>query len=256
MKNKKDITKKWWIYLLIVLAQMLILPFASKNFSFAETSNIITFTLSRAIMNVYLKDFFLFFQLISLLFIFLTFVLKNSFSRIFNIYVCISYFVFAVVQNVAITEKYGLSIVSINLIMFVFVGYFWLREIFQKQNKLNFNNLNFGTIWMLPLAVLAYWMPIAGDGSFAFDLNSFISNGSSLAFCCMTPVYLSILTMNLPSINLNAYRITSFVGIIIGIYNMMNFQNPKLINLAILHLPLLIISTYSFIISFSKKYNQ
>lgn len=78
-------------------------------------------------------------------------------------------------------------------------------------------------------------------------------SGSSLAFCLMTPVFLTIMTFNIPKINIATYRVTAIVGVIIGLYNMMNFQNPKLIQVAILHLPLLIISIYALIRSYRVK---
>ena len=58
------------------------------------------------------------------------------------------------------------------------------------------------------------------------------------------------LTLNLHKVNIATYRITAIIGVIIGLYNMMNFFNPHTVFLGVVHLPLLIISLYSAILSY------
>ncbi len=73
---------------------------------------------------------------------------------------------------------------------------------------------------------------------------------SVTAFCLTTPLFLTILTLNIPHINIVTYRITAIIGFIIGLYNMMSFMNPYTINLGILHISLLVISLYACILSY------
>jgi hypothetical protein len=47
-----------------------------------------------------------------------------------------------------------------------------------------------------------------------------LTSGAGLAFCMMTPVYLAILTVYHPRVNLPVLRVTSLVGVIIGLGNM------------------------------------
>jgi hypothetical protein len=79
------------------------------------------------------------------------------------------------------------------------------------------------------------------------------TNAAGLAFCMMAPVYLAILTLYYPKVNIAILRVTSLLGIIIGFWNMLvNF----VINLdflwwnGVLHLPLVFISICAFILSF------
>jgi len=82
--------------------------------------------------------------------------------------------------------------------------------------------------WVFPLAFLAFWFPHSiTDGSVVPDFNptSILTSEAGLTFCMMTPVYLAILTLYYPRINMTTLRITSLVGVIIGFYNVLaNFH--------------------------------
>jgi hypothetical protein len=89
-----------------------------------------------------------------------------------------------------------------------------------------------------------------------FNIIYLLTNEAGLTFCMMTPVYISLLILHYPRINLVTLIVTSLVGTIIGIYNILtNFiMFPSLLwwN-GILHLPLILISVYGLIISLRKK---
>ena len=251
-QNQKfdKITKKWWFYIIVLFAQFLILPYASKNFNFTEIGNIISTTLSKSLFGE-LQDYFIYFQIISIILFLLLFILKNNVKKIFNFYVFISYVIFAFLQNIAFTEQYGLSIVSVNVVMFLLVAYVWLREFIHSENDYSFGNLKWSNCWLVILAVICFWWPMDwGTLQIDFHIKHLLYNGTSLAFCAMTPIFLTIMSLNIPKINIVTYRITALIGAIIGIYNMINFFNPITVNIAILHFPLLIISFYSLIMSY------
>jgi len=245
------LTKKWWFYLLLFVAQCFLLPYAERGFTFEGIGDLIGYTLSHS-FQLGMAEYYIYFQLLAIFMLVGLFVWKNRFARIFNWYVFISYLLFAGLQNMALTEKYGLSIVTINVVMFLFVAFVWLKEIIKPQNDYSFQNVQWKDSWLIILSVIAFWIPLK-NGNFDFNPIHFINNGSSLAFCMMTPVFLTIMTLNYPRINMVTYRITALIGIIIGLYNMMNFQDPRTINLAIIHLPLIIISIYAFYKSFKAK---
>jgi hypothetical protein len=71
----------------------------------------------------------------------------------------------------------------------------------------------------------------------------------------MTPLYLTVLLFTYPGVNLVTLRITGLMGMIIGLYNLpLNFffDPSKLWWNGILHIPLLLISLYAFVLSFRR----
>lgn len=251
MKKLEKITKKWWFFALLIGLQFMIMPFSTKNFSFETIGGVIGATLSNAI-QVKIVDYYIYFQILAIVMLILLFIFKNKIGKIFTLYVTLSYIAFAIIQNIAITEKYGISIVTINVLMFLFVAYLWLKEFLNPQNDYSFSNLNWKNCWLIALALIAFWLPLE-RGNFNFSWSHFLYSGSSLAFCMMTPVFLTIMTLNIPKTNVVTYRITAIIGVIIGFYNMMNFQNPHTVNAALIHLPLMIISIYAMIKSYLIK---
>jgi hypothetical protein len=51
-----------------------------------------------------------------------------------------------------------------------------------------------------------------------------------------------------PQVNMLAYRITAFNGLVYGLFNLTHWFTPELRWMGFLHLPLLIISTYALIL--------
>jgi len=245
------ITRKWWFYFLLFMAQCFALPYAERGFSFEGIGELIGYTLGHSLQGD-MREYYLFFQLLAIGMFVGLIVWKNRFARVFNIYVFISYLLFTVLQNVAFTEKYGWSIVSINAFMFLFVAAVWLMEVIKPRNDYSFAKVGWRDSWLIALSIFAFWLPLE-NGDFDFNPLHFFDSGSSLAFCMMTPVFLTIMTLNLPQVNPVTYRITALIGVVIGLYNMMNFQELRTLNLGIVHLPLMIISIYSFYKSFKVK---
>lgn len=103
---------------------------------------------------------------------------------------------------------------------------------------------------MVPVAFFCLWFPMnLQNAKPDFNPAYLFSGFASLAFCPMTPVFLILLTLCRPTINMVTYRVTAMVGLIIGIYNMGQFANPTGFYLGIYHLPLLLISLYALLSS-------
>lgn len=248
MRKLDYISRKWWFFVILVVSQSLFLPYAGKNFQMESINSIIYTTLQNS-FQVEMSDYNVYFQVLSLSILILLIILKNKIKRIFDIYVAASYILFAFIQNIAVTEQYGLSIVTVNVVMFLFVAYVWLSEIFQSKNDYSFSNIQWKYSWMILLSLFAYLCPLSPNG---FDLNPlyFFHKNSATAFCLTTPLFLTIMTLNIPRINIVTYRITALIGIIIGLYNMFSFLNPYTVFLGFLHIPLLSISLYCCILSY------
>ena len=244
-----SVTKKWWFYVILILLQFSIPPYASRNFNIAEWSNIIIITLRNGLLYL-ISECYPYFQTAAIVVIISLLIFKNKFAKIFNIYVALSYLVFIIFQNIAYTEKFGLSIVSINVIMFLLVAISWIWEIFTFQNNYSFSKLKIWKYWIVILALFAFWSPIEPINLQPnFNPKYIITNVSSLTFCMMTPIFLTIMILNYPKINIVTLRITSIIGTILGIYNVFNFFAPKGFWLGIVHIPLIVISVYGLILS-------
>jgi hypothetical protein len=70
----------------------------------------------------------------------------------------------------------------------------------------------------------------------------------------VTPVVLAILTIFYPRVNQSAIRVTSFIGIMFGVTNEVEwfFLNPSMWWMGIIHIPLISISIYAFAITFAR----
>jgi hypothetical protein len=250
------ITRKWWFFLLFVLLQFLP-PYASKGYKFPEEcGNVIMHSLRNALVYSY-PGMFPIFKIIPIVLIVLIAILRNRVGRLFNIYVAFSYVLFALGQNIAVTEKYGVSICTVNLIMFPVVAGFWAWEAIVLQNDLSPAKLPIWRYWVVPLALLAFLAPgkpLAGMPD--FSPAYLFTNGAGVAFCMMTPVYVGLLTLYWSKVNIATLRVTSLVGLIIGLYNMHNnfiiSPSTQWWN-GILHIPLFSISVYGLMLSLKKQ---
>ena len=253
-QNKLErITRRWWFFGLFVLMQFTIPPYASKGCRIEDWGNVIMHALSNAIVHQY-SEIYPIFKVIPIILLICIIIFRNKVARLFAIYVGISYALFAIGQSIAITEKYGLSICTINVVMFLIVAAFWVWEAVVLQNDYTLKKLPVWRYWVVPLAVLAFWAP-SGRGMPDFNPVYLFTNGAGLAFCMMTPVYVGLLTLYWPRVNMPTLRVTSLVGFIIGLYNLYaNFGiNParRWWN-GVLHIPLLSISIYGLILSLKR----
>lgn len=197
------------------------------------------------------------FKIIPIVLIVLIAIFRNRVGRLFNIYVAFSYMLFAIGQNIAATEKYGVSICTVNLIMFPLVAGFWAWEAIVLQNDFSPAKIPVWRYWVVPLALLAFLAPgKPRAGMTDFSPVYLFTNGAGMAFCMMTPVYIGLLTLYWPKVNIATLRVTSLVGLIIGLYNMhINFiisPGTQWWN-GVLHTPLLSISLYGLILSLKKQ---
>jgi len=255
-RKLEKITGKWWFYLVFVVVQFMILPYVAKGYDWTKGGEILGSIFSQAIIESW-EPVYPLFKVIPVVLVLLIIFIKNKVTRLFSAYVAISYILFAVLQNIAITEEYGLAIVTGNLVMFLIVAASWIWEAIAKKNDLSPVKPPAWKYWVAPLAFLAFWYPL-NPQTMQPDFNSLylLTSSAGLAFCLMTPVYLTILTFYYPRVNLVTLRITSLVGAIIAFYNMwVNFLfKPDLLwwN-GVLHIPLLTISIYGLVISLRKR---
>jgi hypothetical protein len=247
------VTRRWWFFLILLILQMLP-PLTAEPVGSEQAGWLIGAVLSQAIVYD-LAPLFPFFKILAILMIVSVFALKTRISRYFSVYVGVFYFLVAFLQSIAFTEEFGFAVVTVNLVMFLIVALTWFWEAIAQKNVFDTPRRDQSTIWVIPLAILAFWYPINTE-TMALDLNPllFLTGEAGLAFCMMTPVFLSVLIIFYPNINIVTLRVTSLVGIIISFYNILtNFiMFPALLFWnGILHIPLIVLSVYGFILSLS-----
>jgi hypothetical protein len=155
LRKLETISTKRQFFVGLLLAQFVLLPFASRNFDLRDIGRIVSVTLSNA-PQVHLGGFNSLFQSLSLLMFILLFVSKDRMKSLFNAYVAVSYLAFAFIQNIALTEQYGFSVVTVNLVMFLLVAYVWIAEVFTPKNSFDFSNFRWKYVWMM---ILSFFNP-------------------------------------------------------------------------------------------------
>ena len=171
-------------------------------------------------------------------------------ARIVDAFFAILFLFIAFSNHIAVTETYGLAVVAGNLIPILIVGLLWIWEVYRPQNNYVFERLPAWRYWVLPFAFLAFWSPI--DAQLNPDFNPLLLLNSSFGvmYCPTTPVIIALLTLIYPRVNTIVLRATSFVGLIVGLFNLMSYfimPGYTLWNL-VLHTPLIFISLYGLLI--------
>lgn len=239
----------WKFFLVLIALQFILMPIATKGFRFEEAAQIVFTTLGHALISRFYPYSFIF-QWMALALIVALLFFRKRIGRFFSAYVGACYLFYAIIQSVAITNKYGVSVVTVNLVMMSFVAFVWFRDCWKGENEYTFSNLNWKTAWLIPVAFFCLWFPMDSlNAKPDFNPAYLFSGIASLAFCPMTPVFLTLLTLCRPSINMTTYRVTAMVGLIIGIYNMGQFASPAGFYLGIYHLPLVLVSLYALLSS-------
>lgn len=255
-QNKLEwITRKWWFFLIFVLFVFSVPPYASKGYKFPEEWSSVTLQAIGHSILWSLLPWSPIFKVTLVALVTSIILIPKRVIRIFNVYVAVMY-AFNSVGSVGITKKYGISVCTINLLLFAVVAAFWAWEACVLKNDFTRTKQPIWKYWVVPLALLAFWYPInVKTGKPDFNLLYMLTSFGGLAFCLVTPVYVGLLTIYYPKVNIVVLRITSLVGVFVGSANLiLDFiVNPSRgwWN-GVLHIPLLTICLYGLIISLKK----
>ncbi|MCS7103498.1 MAG: hypothetical protein NZ992_06425 [Candidatus Korarchaeum sp.] len=119
------------------------------------------------------------------------------------------------------TERYGLAIIIGNVVQMLSISTLWFWEAIIRRNDFTSPRLSLSNLWTILLAFLTFWYPLDPESAEPdFNVSYLLMNSAGLAFCMMTPFYLTLLVMNYPKVNRVTMRIISLVGTIIGFWNM------------------------------------
>jgi hypothetical protein len=248
------LTRRWWFLLGFALLN-LVPPYVSKPLSHQEWSEmwrVYDHIFNNAFHARLVSPWWNVFQAAPIVLALLIVLVGKPVSRPFSAYAAVTFGLFAILQNVSITKKYGLGIVTCNLLWFSILAGFWAWEAFAGLNDFSRSHRPAWRYWVVPLALYAFWVPIAPDktGTLHFAPAFFLKFHTGLAFCLMAPVYLAILSLYYPRVNLAVMRLTGLTGIILAFYNMLGAYFGRTVFHAVVHTPLLAISIYAFVLSF------
>jgi hypothetical protein len=174
----------------------------------------------------------------------------KSVSRFANLYFALLFTFLAVTNSIAVTESYGLTVLFGNLVPMLVVALYWFWEAYRPRNVYHFQRLPLWRYWMVPLAALSFWFPMSIDRLPDFNPILLITSDFGITFCPTTPVVLALLVLIYPNVNRELLSITSLVGLMIGLFNILSFfiMSGYTLWLLILHTPLIFISLYGLVI--------
>lgn len=241
------LSRKWWFYLLLLLVYLFIPPFTSQGAPAPEEIG----SLVSKVLAVGLEPYQWlapFFHVGTVLLVLGLLWFGDKVTRVFSAYMGANFIFIAFAQMTAFLEGYGFVALTGGIITFSIVGIYWVWEAAAKRSILHPpSEIPRWKYWVVPFAVLAFWSPVEPTLNPLPLLTSFYG----LAFCLTTPVFLAILSLYHPNVNVPAFRVTAFVGAFLGIVNvsLVFFGGDPWVS-GILHLPLLLISTYCIGLTF------
>lgn len=249
---------RWWFYLLVTL--LLFSPaYTSQAYNPADTPQLVIAVLSNPLAYA-VPALFPLFKLIPLALIIGVIFWPALASRWFYGWAGVNLVIMAVFQDMADTATYGFAVLVGNLFVYGLVGLLWIRTAFSPAGgTLNLSTrLPIWRYWVLAPALLAFWYPVSMASGIPlpnFAPIGLLANEAGLTFCMMLPVYLAVLTLTQPRANRTVMRISGFVGLFTGLLNVVEFILIPVYGpwMATMHLPLLLISIYTFGLSLRKE---
>jgi hypothetical protein len=243
------LTKKWWLYLALLL--LFFLPIqAARDFDPRESIDLIGQVLSNPLIYA-LPILMPVAKAVPVVLIAGLLIFGNRVRRAFNLYVALLFLALAILQTTAVTDRYGLVAITGNLALILVVGLVWAWEVIVERNDFTPRGHRWWKWWVAPVAAVALLAPVdASTMSPDFNLARLLSNEAGLTFCMMTPVVLAVLTLYHPAVNPTVLRVSSFARILLGVVNMIVwfFVEPWGWWMGVLHIPLLSISIYGFVL--------
>jgi len=252
----ETLTKRWWFFVIIFLIQFLP-PVTSFRFDRYRTGEVI----GRILRNAYAyspecRALYPVLNSLAVIMLVGAVVLRNRWGRVFAVYAGISYVAFAFLQMIANIPGLGYGIVTSGIVMFLLVASAWFLEAFSARTDYQAMSTRASRAWVIPLAAVAFWYP-ANLETMMPDFNPIhiFNSPTALAFCLMTPAFLTLLILCYPQANIVTLRVTGIAGVIIGMYNLSLFAMyfERFWWNGVLHLPLLVISAFAVILAYKRR---
>ena len=166
--------------------------------------------------------------------------------------------VVGIFQNMANTDEYGFVVLIGNILVQFVVLAFCVYDIAKSKTVIDSNNFNAKRLWIVPLMLLAFFMPYSVDAAGTISPSFIPSNEAGVTYCMITPVIIGLMLLYSKGVDKATLSVTSYVGFLFGIMNMVTWFGMNIDNwwMGVLHLPLLIIAFYGLIIAYKEKIHR
>ena len=167
------------------------------------------------------------------------------------------FIIIALIQSFGKTELFGDIIHTGGLIAFVLLGILWIYAAITSDRDPCTCDLQWQHVILLPFAILSFWSPYKVEGDVVLpNFNPTLlltSPDYGLTFCFTTPVFLYLLFVLFPKVNIPVYRITAFNGLLYALFNIVHWFSPDTRWMGVLHIPILVLSTAALLQSSGRK---
>jgi hypothetical protein len=243
---RKDLAARKWFYpviygMLIVISMLP--PIAEVPYDPRNTQDVIMSILMVSIMPYQAWGWV--FHVATLAIVALAVFRPQIAGRVMAAYFGVNYLLIAALQTNAVTEEYGFAVQTGALVATALLGALWLWVAWRDRLQASFKLVPSWRWALLPLALLVFWSPIGLEGSKVVpNFNPLLlltSPDYGLAYCFVTPVFLFLLILFYPRVDLFALRVTAFNGLLYGLLNLTHWFNPDRVWMGVMHIPLLIV---------------
>lgn len=251
--SNQIVKQRKWLYPVLYASFFIIsmLPlYTEKPYAPQETQDVIIKLLM--VVTTPYKAYAPIFHVLTLLMVALIAWQPAKMGRVWAGYMGLNYLTISLVQTMGTTRQYGFVLHTGGMVMNGVLGVVWLVVAFRNELQTSFRSISWQHLFLMPLALLAFWAPYVASGNGVRpDFNLLlllVSPDYGLTFCFTTPIFLFLMILFYPRVNMLAYRITAFNGLLYGAFNLTHWFTPELRWMGFLHLPLLIISIYALIL--------
>jgi len=257
MTRKNLTARKWFypaVYALLILLSMLP-PVTELPYDSRDTQDVIINILMVSILPY--RSWGWAFHVATLGVIALAVFRPKVAGRVMAAYFGVNYLLIAALQTNAVTDKYGFAVQTGALVATALLGLLWLWVAWRDKLHASFKGIPSWRWVLLPLALLVFWSPVALEGNrVAPDFDPLLlltSPDYGLTYCFMTPVFLFLLILFYPGVDLFALRVTAFNGTIYGLLNLTHWFNPDRAWMGAMHIPLLVIPLVALFLSVQRS---
>ena len=164
------------------------------------------------------------FHIIALIIIALVIIQGNKKIRLFTIYFIINYlwlFIFVGLYiSFLLFKKMGITFLlfwgPVPFLLF-YILLKWINELKSKKNNLDFNNIPFYRLLVLPVILFGFWYPsYIWNLGFTFSLKDLLFSSFGLMPCPTTMVVLSLLTLKYPNVNKKLFYSLTLFSVMVG----------------------------------------